>query len=263
MSIARPVTDSRAPTGTGSRTPTGSRPTSSSWSDLERSVAEGPPLGPGSVVKERFVLEEELGRGGMGIVFKARDLRKEEAQDRNPWVAIKLLNEEFRRHPESLKALQRESRKAQHLAHANVVTVYDFDRDGGNVFMVMELLEGESLDRMIRDNEGSGVGIEEALRLTRDLCRAMAYAHEQGVVHSDFKPANAFLTQRRHRQGVRLRHRARREACRTTCPGPLTLFDPGTLGALTPTYASCEMIEGLEPDPRDDVYAMACVATSC
>src|SRR5262249_55260865 len=74
---SRPPTDSRIPTG--------SRPTNSSWTDLGRSVAEGVPLGTGSVVKERFVLEEELGRGGMGIVFKARDLRKEEAQDRNPW----------------------------------------------------------------------------------------------------------------------------------------------------------------------------------
>ncbi len=251
LTVARMATDSRVPTG--------SRPTNSSWTDLGRSVADGPPLGRGSVVKERFVLEEELGRGGMGIVFKARDLRKDEAQDRNPWVALKLLNEEFRRHPESLKALQRESRKAQHLAHANVVTVYDFDRDGGNVFMVMELLEGESLDTLIRDNESSGLGVEKALRLTRDLCRAMAYAHEQGVVHSDFKPANAFLT----KEGVvkvfdfGIARAAKRA---DNVSGSTTLFDPGTLGALTPTYASCEMIEGLEPDSRDDVYAMACVA---
>ena len=249
--------DPRVPTD--SRIPTGSRPTNSNWSDLGRFVAEGVRLGSGSVVKERFVLEEELGRGGMGIVFKARDLRKEEAQDRNPWVAIKLLNEEFRRHPESLKALQRESRKAQQLAHANVVTVYDFDRDGSNVFMVMELLEGQSLDRIIRDNESSGLEVAEALRLTRDMCRAMAYAHDKGVVHSDFKPANAFVT----REGVvkvfdfGIARAAKRA---DNVSGSTTLFDPGTLGALTPTYASCEMIEGLEPDSRDDVYAIACVA---
>lgn len=249
--------DPRIPTD--SRIPTGSRPTNSNWSDLGRFVAEGVRLSSGSVVKERFVLEEELGRGGMGIVFKARDLRKEEAQDRNPWVAIKLLNEEFRRHPESLKALQRESRKAQQLAHANVVTVYDFDRDGSNVFMVMELLEGQSLDRIIRDNESSGLEVAEALRLTRDMCRAMAYAHDKGVVHSDFKPANAFVT----REGVvkvfdfGIARAAKRA---DNVSGSTTLFDPGTLGALTPTYASCEMIEGLEPDSRDDVYAIACVA---
>jgi serine/threonine protein kinase len=244
---------------TGTSAPTGSRPTSSNWSDP--SLWQGDFTTPtrGSIIKDRFVLEEELGRGGMGVVFKARDLRKEEAQDRNPYVAIKLLNDEFRRHPESLKALQRESRKAQQLAHANVVTVYDFDRDGANVFMVMELLEGQSLDRIIREHEETGLPLERALRITRDLCRAMAYAHEQGVVHSDFKPANAFLT----KSGVvkvfdfGIARAAKRPDNLT---GSTTLFDPGTLGALTPTYASCEMIEGLEPDPRDDVYAIACVA---
>jgi serine/threonine protein kinase len=251
------------PTGTGSRTggsiTGGSRPTGSNWSDPSRWGDHGEPLGSGSVVKDRFVLEEELGRGGMGIVFKARDIRKEEAQDRNPYVAIKVLNEEFKRHPESLKALQRESRKAQHLAHPNVVTVYDFDRDGANVFMVMELLEGESLDRIIRDASETGIGVDRALLLTRDLCRAMAYAHEQGVVHSDFKPANAYLT----KEGVvkvfdfGIARAAKRA---DNVSGSTTLFDPGSLGALTPTYASCEMIEGLEPDPRDDVYAISCVA---
>jgi len=91
----------------------------------------------GSVLKGRFVLESIIGHGGMGIVFKAKDLRKEEAQDRNPYIAVKVLNEEFKQHPESLKALQRESRKAQDLAHPNISTVFDFDRDGGNVFMTM------------------------------------------------------------------------------------------------------------------------------
>ena len=245
------------PTGTG--TGSGGRSTGASWSDPARWGDGGEPLAPGAVVKDRFTLEEELGRGGMGIVFKARDQRKEEAQDRNPYVALKVLNEEFKRHPESLKALQRESRKAQHLAHPNVVTVYDFDRDGANVFMVMELLEGKSLDRLIRDSEDSGVGKPLALRLTRDLCRAMAYAHEQGVVHSDFKPANAFLT---HEGTVKVFDFGIARAAKRSdnVQGSTTLFDPGTLGALTPTYASCEMIEGLEPDPRDDVYAIACVA---
>ncbi len=159
-----------------------------------------------------------------------------------------------------MKALQRESRKAQHLAHANVVTVYDFDRDGGNVFMVMELLEGQSLDRVIRDNEGSGLGVDKALRLTRDLCRAMAYAHEQGVVHSDFKPANAFVTKDNLVKVFDFGIARAVKRTDTAASGSVTVFDPSTLGALTPTYASCEMLEGLEPDPRDDVYAIACVA---
>src|SRR5215472_5194913 len=117
--------------------------------DRSRAVTT-PSLQPGSVLKNRFILEAPIGRGGMGTVFRARDLRKEEAQDRNPHVAIKVLNDDFKEHPGALQALQRESRKAQQLAHPNIVTVYDFDRDEGNVYMVMELLQGIPLDRLIK-----------------------------------------------------------------------------------------------------------------
>jgi len=244
-------------TGTGSGTASGK--SGSSWSDPSHWTNQpGQQLGPGSVIKDRFILEEAIGRGGMGIVFKARDQRKEEAQDRNPYVAIKVLNEEFKRHPESLKALQREARKAQKLAHPNIVTVFDFDRDGANVYMVMELLEGESLDRLIKASDGAGVGVKDALKTAKALCAGLAYAHEQGVVHSDFKPANAYRTN----EGViKVFDFGIARAARRTgdVKGETTLFDAGTLGALTPAYASCEMIEGLDPDARDDIYALACV----
>ena len=103
------------------------------------------------VVKERFVLVERLGSGGMGQVFKARDLRREEAQDRNPYIALKVLNTEVSAHPDSFMALQREARRASTLAHPNVVTVYDFDRDGSRIYMTMEYLEGRGLDDFIRE----------------------------------------------------------------------------------------------------------------
>ena len=99
----------------------------------------------GQVLNNRFVLKEELGAGGMGTVFKAVDLRKEEAQDRNPFVAVKVLNEDFRRHPEALKTLQREAKKAQALAHPNVINVHDFDRDGTEDFGIICDAEGNDL----------------------------------------------------------------------------------------------------------------------
>ena len=216
------------------------------------------PLGTGSIVGDRFVFEEQIGRGGMGTVFKARDLRKEEARDADSRVAVKILNEEFKRHPNAMQALQREARKAQAIAHPNIVTVYDFDRDGPDVYMTMELLEGVSLDRVIKDVEGLGVGFKEALRIIGGVCDAMAYAHDRGIVHADFKPANVFLT----REGTvkvldfgiarAVKHVGRAD-------GPHTLFDPGELGALTPAYAGYEVIEGQDPDVRDDIYAIACV----
>lgn len=245
-------------TGTGAFSGTG-QSRGSSWSDFARGAAQpAEAVDTGSVLKERFVLEEVIGRGGMGIVFKSRDTLQEEMQDRNPYVAIKVLNEDFKKHPESLKALQREARKAQNLAHPNIATVFNFDRDGGNVFVVMELLDGESLDKLIKRSDG-GIPVNEALRITEGLGRALAYAHDKGVIHSDFKPANAFLTKD---GAVKVFDFGIARAARrgTHVAGTETLFDAGTLGALTPAYASCEMIEGGEPDPRDDVYALACVA---
>jgi len=192
---------------------------------------------PGSVLKGRFVLEEVVGRGGMSVVFKAKDLLKEEAQDRNPYVAIKVLNDEFRRHPQSLQALQRESRKAQKLAHPNIATVFDFDRDGSTVYMQMDYLEGQSLDRIIKNKHFYGMPTAKARPLIEGLGRALAYAHDNGIVHSDFKPGNCFLTN----EGIikvfdfGIARAAKLPDSEET---ELTKFDPGTLGALTPAYAS-------------------------
>ena len=241
----------------GVSVPTG---TGSSWTDPSKwGEGPAPTMQAGSILKDRYVLETVIGRGGMGVVFKAKDLRREEAQDRNPYIAIKILNDEFRRHPESLKALQRESRKAQDLAHPNIVTVFDFDRDGATVFMTMEILEGQSLDSFAKDASFDGMPLNEAYPLIEGLGRALTYAHAKGIVHSDFKPANAFLTKagviKVFDFGI-----ARAAKLPGDSSGDMTLFDPGSLGALTPAYASCEMIDGEEPDPRDDIYALACIA---
>jgi serine/threonine protein kinase len=251
-----------APRSQPARVPTSvqSGATHSSWSNPSAWAKSGePPLATGSIIKKRFVLEEPIGRGGMGTVFRARDLRKEEAQDRNPYVAIKVLNEDFKQHPGALQALQREARKSQKLAHPNIVTVFDFDRDGANVYMVMELLEGEPLDRLIKRKQDVGLGVKDAVLVARGICRALEYAHEQGITHADFKPANAFLTAT---GGIKVLDfgiaRAANLKDRSETNG-VTRFDPGTLGALTPTYAGCEVIEGEAPDPSDDIYAIACV----
>jgi hypothetical protein len=215
------------------------------------------PLEPGTVIKDRFVLEQRLGEGGMGVVFKARDLRKEEARDRDPFVAIKFLSSEFRRHPEAFMALQRESRRAQALAHPNVVTVHDFDRDGTLIYMTMEFLEGEPLDRFIQRHP-QGLRFKEAWPLVEGCARALAYAHEEGVVHADFKPGNVFVAGKRRVKvldfGI-----ARAVTRRGDDAVTGTRFDAGSLGALTPAYASPEMLLNGKPDPRDDVYALACV----
>lgn len=213
--------------------------------------------GVGDTLNSRFVLEECVGFGGMGTVYKALDLRKLEASDRNPYVAIKVLNVQFRGHPKSLIALQREAKKAQTLAHPNIVAVYDFDRDGSTVYLTMEYLSGKPLSRTLRATGFTGMPLADALPIINGMGKALAYAHERGFVHCDFKPANVILTDQGHVKvidfGIARVFQKKEEDAEAT------VFDPGSLGALTPAYASPEMLEHLVPDPRDDVYALACI----
>lgn len=213
--------------------------------------------GVGDTLNNRFVLEECLGIGGMGTVYKALDLRKLEASDRRPYVAIKVLNLQFRGNPKSLIALQREARKAQQLAHRNIVTVYDFDREGSIVYLTMEYLSGQPLSRMLRNPNFRGLPFSEAFPIFKGMATALAYAHERGFVHCDLKPANVFVTDTAEVKVIdfgiaRVIQRPEEES-------EATVFDPGSLGALTPAYASPEMLEHREPDPRDDIYALGCI----
>src|SRR5690349_21174180 len=152
-------------TGTQGATGTHSNSASSfNSASLERlaGVEGGDHAHVGMLLKGRFHLEREIGRGGMGVVFLARDERKVEARDRDPYVAVKVLNDEFRRHPDSLIALQRESRRSQSLAHDNIVRVYDFDKDRTIVYMTMEYVDGSDLKTLIRERAYNGMPLAKA-----------------------------------------------------------------------------------------------------
>ena len=213
----------------------------------------------GDVLNDRFVLEERVGSGGMSTVYKALDRRKLEADDRNPYVAVKVLNVEFRSHPQSLIALQREAKKSQSLAHPNIVRVYDFDRDGDTVYMTMEYLSGKSLAQVFRARNFKGMSQEEAMPILEQIAAALKFAHDNGIVHADFKPANVIITDSGQVKVIDFGI-ARAFQRPDQVDMEATRFDPGSLGALTPTYASPEMLEHQEVDPRDDVYALGCIA---
>lgn len=215
-------------------------------------------LEPGTVIKQRFVLEQLLGKGGMGLVFGAIDGRKLEARDPNPRVALKVLNAEFARHPQSFMALQREARKAQTLAHPNVVTVFDFDRDGDMVYMTMELLKGRSLDAIVREGRGKGNSSEIAMPIVRGIAEGLAYAHRKGIVHSDLKPGNIFIAE----DGTAkiLDFGIARAVPSAVTEETKDEFDAGSLGAYTEAYATDEMVAGVDPHPVDDMYALGIIA---
>ena len=208
------------------------------------------------VLKQRFVLEEKLGSGGMGTVFRAKDLRKVEARDRQPYLAIKVLNNDFREHPEAFIALQREAAKSQILSHPNIVSIYDFDKDGDIPFMTMELLEGQELAALLRAYP-NGLPEPVAWQVIRGICAGLAHAHGAGIVHADFKPGNVYVGS--NSVPKILDFGIARAVQLTDVQGDDTLFDPARLAALTPAYASREMLAGDNPEPRDDLYSLGIV----
>jgi|GEM_PF-1031590 len=210
---------------------------------------------PDLIIRDKYRLEEELGNGAMGVVWKASDLIQEEGDARDSHVAIKFLSQDFKQHPDALKALVREFNRYKRLNHPHIVKAHGLDRLGSSFFMVMELLKGVPLDEFIKIHP-NGLSLSEAEPIIKNMGHALAYAHQEGIAHLDFKPANVFYEPDRKTAKVidfgiarPLEQSERAE----------TQFDPGSLGAFTYTYASCEMLLGLDPDPRDDIYALACV----
>jgi serine/threonine protein kinase len=218
-------------------------------------------------LRNRYLLESLIGQGAMGQVWKAKDLLGEEARDRNPFVAIKLMQGDFERHPQSFAALHREASRTQKLAHPNIVTVYTLDRDErtGRVFMAMELLDGEPLDQLIRrsplrDSSNPSMRPQQLWPIIKGLAEGLAYAHRKNLVHSDFKPGNVFLT----REGVPKVLDfgiARAVKQGEDAAGADASSDRDSVfSGYTESYASPEQIAGQPPHTADDVFALGMVA---
>lgn len=154
--------------------------------------------------------------------------------------------------------MQRECSRTQKLAYPNIATAYDFDRTGGMAYLTMELLEGQPLNDYISEHlPETGFLFDDAWPIIDSLGQALSFAHHRNIVHSDFKPANAFMTKDRE---VKVLDFGIARAFKRTGDDQSTVFDAGKPGALTPQYASSEMMQGNPPDPRDDIYALAVVA---
>jgi tRNA A-37 threonylcarbamoyl transferase component Bud32 len=207
-------------------------------------------IGVGTILKDRFVLDREIGRGGMGVVYRAVDRRRLEASHHQPYVAVKLLSADVRQSPEMFRAIESEARRAQNLAHPNIVTIFDFDRDGATLFIVMELLTGRPLDAILKDSREAGLGYERSRPLVDEICRGLAHAHEQGVIHCDLKPENVFVLES---GAVKLLDFGLAIASRGG------VFEPAQVDGYTLAYASPEILSGVARHPADDVYALGCL----
>ena len=143
-------------------------------------------LAGGTLLGNRYKLENELGRGGMGVVYKAYDTKLERT------VAIKLLPEALARNKTAVELMKKEAKVAIGLGHPNIVKLSHFEQDESGAYLIMEYVEGRALSDILL--ERGKLSVDEALGISKQVLEALAYAHEQKVVHRDLKPANIIIT---------------------------------------------------------------------
>jgi serine/threonine protein kinase len=207
----------------------------------------------GSVLRDRFMLQEEVSGGSMGVVYKAMDRRLAEAGSKDHWVAIKVLSPQLAENGQALRALQQEAAKGRCLVHPNIVRFIDLDREDDLYFLVMEWLEGRTLADILDSRDAKIIDQAAAFRIVRQIGDALDYAHRCGIVHADIKPGNIMIMPNGDAKlfdfGVA---RVRQQQIDSD-------FDPGVLGAITPAYSSLQVLTGEEPVASDDVFSLCCL----
>jgi serine/threonine protein kinase/tetratricopeptide (TPR) repeat protein len=209
-------------------------------------LAAGTQLGP-------YEILSPLGAGGMGEVYRARDTRL--GRD----VALKVIHAEASRDPDRIKRFEQEARAASALSHPNVCAIFDIGSFEGSPFVVMELLEGETLRARL---DRGPVPTRRALDYATQAARGLAAAHRKGIVHRDFKPENLFVTVDGQVKildfGIAKLTRPPEAGELTTTAAPGTATATGaTLGTMG--YMSPEQLRGQPVDPRTDIFSFGCV----
>jgi hypothetical protein len=206
-----------------------------------QAAASAAALSIGAVVRGRYVIESQLASGGTGTVYEALDRARAELAETYAHVAIKVLHERSAS-AQALSKLRREFFCVQALSHQNIAKVFELELDGEFPFFTMELIDGETLPALMQKFHPLPLPRAYALAVIREVGAGLAHAHSRRVIHGDLKPQNVMVTN----------------------TGELRILDFGRSGesasSVAPAYASCELLEGRAPDPRDDLFALACLS---
>lgn len=208
----------------------------------------------GHTLGGRYRLVARIGHGGMATVYEAVDTQIDKP------VAVKVLHPQFAVADDYMARFRQEAFAAAKIRHPNLVDVTDFGIDEGRAYLVMELLEGESLSARI-EREPGPMRWAEAVTIMTQVCDAVAHTHDHGLIHRDIKPGNIFLVTQPGRPGVAMAKlldlgiaKVLRDASSLRPMAPETRLTQGTPG--TPEYMSPEQALGLEIDHRIDIYAI-------
>ncbi|MCG6538940.1 serine/threonine protein kinase [Pseudomonas sp. KSR10] len=207
------------------------------------------------VLGGRYRIERLLGVGGMGAVYRARDLLREQFGDPEPYIALKTLNDEFAEYPDAHALLYTEFALTARLSHRHVVRLFGFDVDTASqrAFITLELLKGPTLDQLLSERPG-GLAWDELREIALPLIEALAYSHSHGVIHGDIKPSNVMLAE----DGLRLFDYGLAQPLEEVLK-KLPRLSRNRFKAWTTRYAAPELLEGAEPSSVSDIYALACL----
>lgn len=207
------------------------------------------------VLGGRYRIERLLGAGGMGLVYRARDLLTEQFGDPEPYIALKVLGEEFAESPDASALLYSEFALVRQLRHDNVLRAHSFevDTDCQRAFFTMELMHGLTLDKLLCERP-LGIAWRELCTIALPMLDALAHAHAQGVLHGDMKPSNVMVSE----EGIRLFDFGLGQADESVLRG-LPHVSRERFNAWTPGYAAPELLDGEPLTTRADIYGAACV----
>ena len=194
-----------------------------------------------TVFNDRYELHRQIARGGMADVFLARDLLLDRP------VAIKVLFDQFSKDQQFVERFRREAQRAANLNHPNIVSVFDWGEESGTYFIVMEYVEGRSLAEIIR-TEGS-IHPDKVAEISSEVAAALSFAHRNGIVHRDVKPGNVLVAPNGHIKVADF------GIARALANVQSELTQAGTVMG-TATYISPEQAQGMEVDPRSDLYSL-------